>query len=258
MTLAANVGLRASAQPTQNVFTVSMPALKPWLDLCRVSNLPTVWSNVLAASLLAMGGFIIAPCLLLVVALSAFYLAGMSFNDLCDLEHDREHRPDRPLPSGRITLSGARTLTLALFGTSLTLLAAAPHLAGLGGGALLMLAIVAYDLYHKGQPLSILVMASCRLLVYFTVALALTGEIGAWVWVAAVMQFVYVLAISLVARRESRRPASTKRSAVPLMLSGIALLDGAVLAVAIAPLWLLAGLSFALLTHLGQGYVRGD
>jgi len=92
-----------------------MNTLKPWLDLCRVSNLPTVWTNVLAAGLLATGQFQPGPYLLLALALSCFYLAGMSFNDLCDLEHDRRHRPGRPLPSGRVSVGGARALTLALF-----------------------------------------------------------------------------------------------------------------------------------------------
>jgi hypothetical protein len=38
---------------------------------------------------LAGGQFMPAPYLLLALALSFFYVAGMSLNDVCDVEHDR-------------------------------------------------------------------------------------------------------------------------------------------------------------------------
>jgi 4-hydroxybenzoate polyprenyltransferase len=234
-----------------------MIPFKPYLDLCRVSNLPTVWTNVLAGSVLA-AGFAWGPYLLLAVALSCFYLAGMSFNDVCDVEHDRRHRPDRPIPSGRVSLAAARRLTVALFAVGFMLLAMAPDPAGLGAGALLLLAIVAYDLRHKGNPLSVLVMASCRFLVYLVVALALTGTVEAFVLTAAALQFFYVLAISLVGRHESSRAAPFQFPVIPAMLAGIALLDGLILAVLVAPVWLLAGLAGSLLTWIGQRLVRGD
>ncbi|MCU0842740.1 MAG: UbiA family prenyltransferase [Thiobacillaceae bacterium] len=235
-----------------------MRALKAWLDLCRVSNLPTVWTNVLAASVLASGAFPAGPFLLLALALSCFYLAGMSLNDLCDLEHDRRHRPDRPLPSGRVSPRGALVLTLALFAAGLGLLALAPDPLGLAAGLLLILAIVAYDLRHKGNPLSVLIMAACRLLVFVVVALALTGQVPALVWLAGALQFAWVVLVSLTARYENRRAAPWPFPVIPAMLAGIALLDGIVLAILVAPPWLAAGLAGAALTWAGQRFVRGD
>ena len=66
------------------------------LRLGRVSNLPTVWTNVLAAAALsgalagshgdagagALGG--------LLLAMSLFYVGGMFLNDAFDLMHDGE------------------------------------------------------------------------------------------------------------------------------------------------------------------------
>lgn len=235
-----------------------MSLLKSYLDLCRVSNLPTVWTNVLAATLLTGTEFQFGPYLLLALALSAFYLAGMSFNDVCDLGHDRRHRPERPLPSGRVSLKAARGLTLALFLTGLLLLAAAPHRVGIAAGVVLLLTIVAYDLHHKGNPLSVLIMASCRLLVFVVAALALSGQVAAPVWLAGGVQFIYVVTISLVARHENGRITPFSYPVIPFMLAGISLLDGLLLATLIAWPWLLAGLTGMLLTLAGQRRVRGD
>lgn len=232
--------------------------LKAYLDLCRVSNLPTVWTNVLAAGLLAIGGFQASGFLLLAVALSAFYLAGMALNDLWDLEHDRRHRPGRPLPSGRVSVAVAWRLVLGLFALGLALLALAPDPRGLAGGMALILAIVAYDRHHKGNPYSVLLMAACRGLVYLTVALALTGQVAAPVWLGAGVQFAWVIVISLTARRENRLPRGFGFPVVPALIAGIALVDGLLLAVLVSPPWLLAGVLGAWLTWLGQRYVRGD
>ena len=71
------------------------------LQLGRISNLPTVWSNVLVGTLLAGGllGDLRIPALML--ALSAFYVGGMFLNDAFDRGFDAKHRPERPIPAGR-------------------------------------------------------------------------------------------------------------------------------------------------------------
>lgn len=232
--------------------------IKAYLDLCRVSNLPTVWTNVLAASLLTTGRFEPASTLLLALALSGFYLAGMSLNDICDMAHDREHRPSRPIPSGRVSVRSAWGLTLMLFAGGLLLLAVAPDPSGMAAGVLLLAAIVAYDLRHKGNPWSVLIMAACRFLVFVVVALALAGKLPWQVLVAGGVQFVYVVAISLVARHENARPTPYSYPVVPAMLAGIALLDGVVMAIFVSPGWLAAGVAGTLLTWGGQRHVRGD
>ena len=56
---------------------------------------------------------------------------------------------------------------------------------------------------HKQNPLSVLLMASCRFLV-FAVTAADDGN-PASVWFAGGVQFLYVVCISLVARHENSR-----------------------------------------------------
>ena len=76
--------------------------LRTLLVLGRVSNLPTVWSNCLAAWLLAGGGEGKRLALLLASG-SCLYVGGMFLNDACDAEFDRQQRQERPIPSGLIS-----------------------------------------------------------------------------------------------------------------------------------------------------------
>ena len=74
---------------------------KTLLRLGRVSNLPTVWTNVLAATVLAGGAWQNARTALVLVAMSLFYVGGMYLNDYFDRAIDARERPDRPIPGGR-------------------------------------------------------------------------------------------------------------------------------------------------------------
>ena len=127
------------------------------LRLGRVSNLPTVWTNVLAGVVLA-GGEAYLPLLVpLLAAMSAMYVGGMYLNDAFDREFDARTRPDRPIPAGLVrpaTVFAAGFGLLALGVLLLTPAGAAPALAGL----VLAATIVFYDLHHRGNPFRPLVM----------------------------------------------------------------------------------------------------
>jgi 4-hydroxybenzoate polyprenyltransferase len=233
--------------------------LKRYLDLCRVSNLPTAWTNVLAAQVLATGKFDGEYFLVLSLAFSCFYCAGMCLNDLWDAEYDRHARPGRPIPSGKVTPREAGGATILLFAAALALLLLAPYKKeALIVGALLTAVIVAYDRYHKKYPLTLLLMPTSRLLVFVGTALAAAGTTGKGAVVAGSIQFLYVGTISLTARHESRRGQPFPLPAVPLMIAAIALLDGIMLAGAVSPAWLGAGIGGMIMTMAGQRYVRGD
>ncbi|WP_454738479.1 UbiA family prenyltransferase [Cupriavidus necator] len=245
------------------------PDFNAVLSLCRVSNLPTVWMNVLTAAVLSgavsnsAGNGPVSPSALLVVllafALSCFYCGGMALNDLCDLEHDRLHQRYRPIPAGRITAGHARAVTLALFACALACLLPVPHRAGLVAGVVLLFVIWVYDHFHKRHPSTVFAMAGARLLVYVVTAFALTGGISAVVGIAALVQAAYVLLLTVVARHEGHTAAGRYRwPVIPWMLAAMPLLDGFVLAMLAHPAWLLAGVVGMGLTRAGQRYVRGD
>lgn len=237
--------------------------LKSVLALCRVSNLPTIWMNVIAASVLVASAHQ-QPVAWLVVAIlalsmSAFYCAGMSLNDVCDYSWDKQHQPYRPIVEGKVSLAQAKLVTLVLFAVGFALLCLAPSLAGLLYSLALFAVIYAYNVFHKQHSSSVFLMAGARALVFVVTAQALVGELTFWVLVAACLQFLYTLSLTLVGRHESRRGRPYAGPVIPRMIAGMAVLDGLVLTLVLAsPLWLGLGLLLAFLTRLGQRYVRGD
>lgn len=179
------------------------------LKLGRVSNLPTVWSNVLTG--MALAGTATADCrlLLLVVSLSLFYVGGMFLNDAFDHGFDAKTRPERPIPSGQVSTAQVHAFGFGMMAVALALLAWVgygyepftqwrPVLAGLALAA----AIVFYNWHHKNNPLSPLVMGLCRMLVYVTAALAVSAIVPHPIVVAAVVLLCYLIGLTYAAKKE--------------------------------------------------------
>jgi len=182
--------------------------LRTALRLGRVSNLPTVWTNVLAAALLAAGAVAHAELVGLVLCLSLFYVGGMYLNDAFDREIDARERPDRPIPSGAVSTRTVVAVGSALLAAGLAGLAALAARRGNAGPALLAgvaLAglIVLYDAWHKGNGLAPGIMGLCRAGVYVAVAAALAGDVSAGLaWGAAVL-WAYVVGLTAIAAQET-------------------------------------------------------
>lgn len=232
--------------------------IKSYLEICRITNLPSIWTNVLCVVILATGQFSWEGYLMPALALSCYYLAGMCLNDVCDAAYDGSHRPSRPIPSGRVSLRGAWILIILLFATGTLALLGTSFRQWLFAAFLLITIIVWYDLYHKQNPFSVLLMASCRFLVFAVASLALTGKMATAVIVAGGIQFAYVVCLSIVARYENSRQEPFPIPVIPMMLAGIPLLDGIILTVFVHPSWILAGIGGAMLMLAGQKYFRGD
>lgn len=236
---------------------------KTLLTLCRFSNLPTVWMNVLTAALLATHsqtvGVEAGPVLLVASAVSLLYCGGMSLNDFCDRHWDAQHQPFRPIPAGKASASSVGWLAAGLLAGGLGLLLLAPYgQQGFLAGLALLAVIVTYDFLHKAHPATVLLMAAARLLVFVVAALSLSPAWTPLIWLAGGLQFVYTLLVTVVARHEHTRGKAYGFPLIPRMIASMALLDGLLLALIISPYWLLAGVGAAVLTRLGQRYVRGD
>ena len=210
-----------------------MSALRAHLELGRVSNLPTVWSGVLAAALLSAAPLGTGTTLAVIVALSLYYCAGMYLNDACDAALDARERPSRPIPSGRVDLATVRAAVTWLFVIGSVLLAAAriaaPGARGSGSAAwliaatALIAAIVVYDRAHKGVPHAPLVMGACRALVYVVSACTLAGALPIAVLVGGTLVFAWIVGLTLVAKRERAGPV---RSSLPLVLLALPIAAG--------------------------------
>jgi UbiA prenyltransferase family len=172
------------------------------LKLGRVSNLPTVWTNVLAGAVLSGGDWRNWRLGLMLVAMSSFYVGGMYLNDYFDRAIDGRERPERPIPSGYISAHTVAAIGFCLIGAGAVATAAmGPAAAAIA--ALLAISIVAYDLHHKANPFAPVVMGACRALVYGATATALSGGVTIFVAVAAVAIAAFVAGLTYAARQES-------------------------------------------------------
>lgn len=173
------------------------------ISLARISNSPTVASNVLAGAALAGVLHPGASVLLLIVALIIFYTAGMYLNDLFDYEIDRRERPARPLPSGIVSRQSATLMVVLLFSLGSVLLWLVSGTAFWSGVVLIGL-IVLYDAWHKTNPLSPVLMASTRMMVYLIAFLAfstaVTGTLLVWMGFLG----LYIIGLTYIAKLESR------------------------------------------------------
>ena len=179
------------------------------LELGRVSNLPTVWTNTLAGVVLAGGTLGDARVPWLLVALSLCYVAGMFLNDAFDRRFDAQHRPERPIPAGQATARGVFAAGFAMLAAGVLLLGwtgygfaagtgARPLLAGL----VLAAAIVFYDWHHKQNPLSPVVMGLCRMLVYVAAGYAVSADPPAQLFVAGALLLSYLVGLTYIAKQE--------------------------------------------------------
>ena len=181
-----------------------------YLRLGRISNLPTVWTNCLAGMILAGGTVNVAVLAPLLAALSFFYTGGMFLNDAFDQQFDRRFRPERPIPAGEI---GVRPVYSIGFGLLLLgeLVLALPALvqgrlpdAGmLAWGLALFLLIVYYNFSHKTDPLSPLVMALCRAMIYFISGAAIVSAVSERVSLGAALLVAYLVGLTYVAKQEN-------------------------------------------------------
>ncbi len=211
-----------------------MPDVKTILQLCRVPNVFTAVSNVAAGYLLTHENLVDWPAAALLVGSSALlYTAGMVLNDVFDVAQDTAERPQRPIPSGRISLEAARTLGWTLLIAGVALAAAVTALrhnpAPAVVGVLLAIMVVLYDGPLKRTPVAPLAMGACR---FLNVMLGLSlGTIGFLTWhpmhscVAAGIG-VYVVGLTWFARTEA--VAESNRFSLfcstLVMLAGVALL----------------------------------
>lgn len=202
---------------------VAAPRPTTWrilLTLGRVSNLPTIATNVWAGAILSGAQPALGALLLCMMGVSALYVGGMFLNDAFDRDLDKVERPERPIPAGWIEASSVFRLGFALLLIGVGGIAATPLLKGgfrvhaLGTALLLALAIVAYNARHKATPWAPWLMGACRGLVYFCAAFALGDSIPSQssqqaLGLGALALLGYVVGLTYVARGEGKNQMLT-------------------------------------------------
>lgn len=182
------------------------------LRLGRVSNLPTVWTNALVGTVLVGGLAFSASTVVIMVALSLFYIGGMFLNDAFDREFDARSRPERPIPAGEVTSAAVFSAGFGLLATALALVVLATHgmepaarLQAVTIGIALATSIVLYDAWHKQTVLSPLLMGMCRVLAYLTAGAAASERLPPAIWMAALVALSYLVGLTYVAKQETLR-----------------------------------------------------
>ncbi len=180
------------------------------LKLGRVSNLPTVWTNTVAAIVLAGAGVTSAATPALLVSMTLFYLGGMYLNDAFDADIDARERPERPIPAGDIARSSVFCVGFVLLAGGLALLCLAayqsPEHTGVWpgvSGVILAGAIIFYNWHHKGNVLSPVVMGLCRLLIYVSVGFCFAVVLPLPLLIGAILLFSYLIGLTYVAKQEN-------------------------------------------------------
>jgi 4-hydroxybenzoate polyprenyltransferase len=209
------------------------PAWRAYLLLSRISNLPTVWSNVIAGAVASGAAFAPFDIGRLAAGMSFFYTAGMFLNDVFDREFDRTHRPDRPIPVGDVSLAAAAEVASLLIAVGLLLIAGQTQYSPpLAWSAALVLAILYYNWRHKRDPFGPLWMGLCRGLVYCVAASAVASTVSTRVLIAASAMTLYVVVLTQVAKRMGQRASVV----VPLLLAGISVVDAVVVVASGGPI----------------------
>lgn len=181
-----------------------------YLQLMRPANIVTAWADILVGGAAAgsiiftLDGLNLSALMAvgwLILATSGLYGGGVVFNDVFDAELDRAERPERPIPSGRATQSGAAILGSALLIGGI-LAAAQVSLLSAGLATAVAAAALIYDALGKHQGwLGPLNMGLCRggnLLLGVSVIPAMVMER----WFLALIPIVYIAAVTAVSQGE--------------------------------------------------------
>ena len=163
---------------------------------------------------------------LLLISSAGLYLGGMVLNDVFDAKLDAIERPERPIPSGRISRKAA-----GIFGALLMIIGTACA-AAVGQGSLLIavlivVAVLLYDGYLKSTISAPLGMGTCRFLNLMLGASAAGTITSVWqttpMTVAAGLG-IYIIGVTGFAKNEAGKSSSIGLFAgVAVMLCGIGL-----------------------------------
>ncbi|WP_298915258.1 UbiA family prenyltransferase [uncultured Roseobacter sp.] len=195
-----------------------------FLRLGRISNLPTVWTNALAAIVLvSVPKPVESPVLSFLaagVALSFFYVGGMFLNDAFDAEYDKAKRADRPIPNGEVSAQSVFAWGFGFLGVGLALGATFGGRSAVVAVALAV-AIILYDWLHKRVSFGPVIMATTRFLSYALAAMMAAGTMETTALLPALGLFAYIIGLTYAAKQEEY---DTIGSAWPLAVLAVPVL----------------------------------
>ncbi len=183
--------------------------IRQFLLLIRLPNLFTVPTNILVGYFAIIGSTYTNALELSLLILSSLmmYISGIVFNDYFDFETDLRERPNRPLPSRRVTKKGALIIALISL-ISANILALVVSTASFIISIILSFIVISYDFKLKNTILGPLTMGSARFLNIILGAspalfvIATSYNLLLRIVSVSLFLFVYIIAISLLSKKE--------------------------------------------------------
>ncbi|MCE7055906.1 UbiA-like protein EboC [Algoriphagus sp. AGSA1] len=184
-----------------------------YLQLTRPANVVTavadIWAGFAVAgawTYISLDGCIeasefIAKLAWLSLSTIGLYAGGVAFNDVFDSELDAVERPERPIPSGRVSKKSAAWMSFMLLVLGVT---AAAQVSMVSAVLALIVAILAvgYDYWGKHQyffgPLNMGLCRTGNLLL----GVSVVPEVLTTFWPLGFLPLVYVAAITMISRGE--------------------------------------------------------
>jgi 4-hydroxybenzoate polyprenyltransferase len=209
-----------------------MSRLRAVGQLMRLPNTPSALADIgLGALVVRAAGT--PPVNWLGVGLTAMasvglYTSGMVWNDFFDVEQDRRERPDRPIPSGKVSRQAAGLLAAALMTAGVLFAMLAAWVLGSRVVLSVALAIVGgvllYDAWLKRTWAGPVAMGGCRLGNVLLGVAGAGGALDAQAVHLAIIVGVYVAGITWFARTEARESRQAELlGAAGVMLAGLLL-----------------------------------
>jgi 4-hydroxybenzoate polyprenyltransferase len=184
-----------------------MKKLIAYLQLMRPANITTAWADILlgyaAAGALSLGINHLDFAVLgwLILATTGLYGGGVVFNDVCDANLDAVERPERPLPSGRISLAEAIALGMILLIVGIVAAAMVSQLSALLAVIIAITALI-YDIWGKHHTFfGPLIMGTCRGCNLLLGVSAIPPAVGDR-WYLTLIPIIYIAAITAISQGE--------------------------------------------------------
>ena len=181
----------------------------------RPANIVTSIADVLAG--IAISGYLLQPFLfnvqlqnILLLSLSTvgLYGGGVVFNDVFDAELDKIERPERAIPSGRVTVNEAMLLGIILLIVGIVTSFFVNIFSGSIATTIAAAALI-YDKWGKHQKLiGPLNMGLCRGLNLLLGVSILITQISSY-WYVALVPIIYIAAVTIISRGEVHGGKST-------------------------------------------------
>ncbi len=180
--------------------------IKAYLQLCRPANIVTAIADILAGVAIASFATPIDELnpfgvTLLCISTIGLYGGGIVFNDIFDLELDKIERPERAIPSGKVSLKNAWIFGSLLLVVGIVAAFLNDPLSGIIAFLIAVSALV-YDKYGKHHTfLGPINMGLCRggnLILGMSI---IANTVSEWWWLG-ILPVCYISAITMISRGE--------------------------------------------------------